>query len=121
MQRARVIREEIQEGNVLFLALHVEMENASLTLLSEGKERLGTLAVSIPQRRGMMGPSISSVLLGDRNVMVARILAERIAQKTRKISLVSVFTETISEREAGTIFIRLLEKIAKRGKEDEST
>jgi len=91
------------------LALYLEMKNASLLLLSEGEDQLGTLAVSIPQAQ-MVGPPLSSVLLGDRNMMIARILAESLAEKMKKIALVSVFTKTIDERETGTIFLKLVEK-----------
>jgi hypothetical protein len=98
------------EGDTPFLALYLEMKNAGLLLLSEGEDQLGTLAVSIPQARELAGLPLSSVLLGDRNMMIARILAERLADKMKKIALVSVFTKTIDEREAGTIFLKLFEK-----------
>jgi len=88
----------------------MEMKNASLLLLSEGEDQLGTLAVSIPQAQKMVGPPLSSVLLGDRNIMIARILAERLADKMKKIALVSVFAKTVDEREAGAIFLKLVEK-----------
>jgi hypothetical protein len=116
MSRARIVQEKIMEGDTPFLAIYLEMKNATLLLLSEGEDRLGTLAVSIPQAREMIGPPLSSVLLGDRNMMTARILAERLAEKIGKIALVSVFTKTVNEREAGTIFLKLAEKTI--GKEE---
>jgi len=104
--------------DTLFLAIHLETKNASLILLSEGEDQLGTLAVAIPQAQKMVGPPLSSVLLGDRNMIIARILAERLAGRMKKIALVSVFSKTISEREAGAIFLKLVEKTlrAKDGK-----
>ena len=119
MARAKFVQEEIREKDRLFLSTYLEMENASLTLLSEGEDRLGTLAVGIPQRGELLGPPLSSILLGDRNIMIARILAERLAKKMTKIALVSVFTTTITEKEAGPILLKLVEKTV--GKEEEGT
>ncbi len=112
MVRANVIQEKIVENNKPFLVLFLETKNASLVLLSESEDQLGTLAVALPQAQKIIGPPLSSILLGDRNTMVARILAERVAQKMKKIALVSVFTKTIDEREAGPIFLKLVEKTA---------
>ena len=111
MSRAKVVKEKLKENGVLFLAVYMETRNASLILLSEGEDQLGTLAVAIPQERRMVGPPLSSILLGDRNVTTARVLAERIAKTANKIALVSVFTKTVSESEAGPILLRLVRKI----------
>jgi len=110
MSRARIAQEKIIERDTPFLAIYLETKNASLVLLSEGEDHLGTLAVAIPQARKMVGPPLSSVLLGDRNVTIARILAERLAERMKKIALVSVFSKTVSEMEGGSIFLRLIEK-----------
>jgi hypothetical protein len=93
----------------------METRNASLLLLSEGEDQLGTLAVAIPQEEKMVGPPLSSILLGDRNVTTARVLAERLAKTMNKIALVSVFTKTVSETEAGPILLKLSRKVV--GKE----
>ena len=111
MSRAKVVKEKLKENGVLFLVVYMETRNASLILLSEGEDQLGTLAVAIPQERRMVGPPLSSILLGDRNVTTARVLAERIAKTTNKIVLVSVFTKTVSESEAGPILLKLVRKI----------
>ena len=111
LSRARVVKEKIEENGVLFLAVYLETRNASLILLSEGEDQLGTLAVAIPQEQKMVGPPLSSILLGDRNVTTARVLAERLAKTMNKIALVSVFTKTVSEGEAGPIFLKLVRKI----------
>lgn len=114
MSRARVVKEEIRERDKLFLALYLETKNAGLIFLSEGEDQLGTLAVAIPQAQEMIGPPLSSILLGDRNTMVARLFAERLAEKMKKIALVSVFTKTVSEKEAGPILLKLVEKIDRK-------
>jgi len=119
MARARFAQEEMREKDRLFLSTYLEMENASLILLSEGEDRLGTLAVGVPQKGELLGPPLSSVLLGDRNTMIARILAERLAKRMTKIALVSVFTKTVTEKEVGPIFLKLVEKTI--GKEEEGS
>ena len=110
MSRAKIVQEKIIERDTPFLAIYLETKNASLILLSEGEDQLGTLAIAIPQAQKMVGPPLSSILLGDRNMMIARILAERLAEKMKKIALVSVFSRTFGEREAGPIFLKLVEK-----------
>lgn len=115
MPRAKIVEEKIEEKGMLFFALYLGTKNASLILLSEGDDRLGTLAVAIPQAPKMVGPPLSSILLGDRNVTIARVLAERLAAKMNKIALVSVFIETVDEWEAGPVLLKLVEKTLKRG------
>jgi len=110
LSRANIIKEELVERNTTFLAVRIETENANQLFLSEGQDRLGTLAVSIPQPKELLGPPLSSILLGDRNATAARLLAELLAHKTRKIALVSVFVKTFSENEAVPILKKLLEK-----------
>jgi hypothetical protein len=107
LSRAKIVKAELEENNMLFLAIYLETRNASLMLLSEGEEQLGTLAVALPQEEKMAGPPLSSILLGDRNVTTARILAERLAKTVNKIALVSVFIKTISETETGPILLKL--------------
>ena len=111
MSRARVVKEKLEENGVLFLAIYMETRNASLILLSEGEDQLGTLAVAIPPEQRTVGPPLSSILLGDRNVTTARVLAERLAKTMNKIALVSVFTKTVSEGEAGPVLLKLVRKI----------
>jgi len=115
--RAKVVQEEIKQDEIMFYALRLETKNANLLLLSEGEDQLGTLAVALPPKEKMVGPPTSSVLLGDRNTIIARLLAERLAQKTGKIAVASVFAKTIGERNAGTIFLQLFEKTFKEKEE----
>ncbi len=121
MLQARVAREEMLEGERRLSAILVEFENAYIIFLSEGGDRLGTLAISIPPRGGMIGPALSSILFGDRNAVIARVLAERIAYKSGKISLVSIFLRTIDGRESGSTLLKLIDKVMQKGREkDES-
>jgi len=117
MQRAKVVLEETKENQTVFLALRLETKNANLLLMSEAEDQLGTLALAIPQPQKMLGPPMSSILLGDRNIMISRLLAERLAEKTGKMALTSIFAKTISEKDAGPIFFRLFEKTVGKGGE----
>ena len=113
MSRAKIVKEKLVERDTSFFALHIETENANQLFLSEGEDRLGTLAVALPQQQKLVGPPLSSILLGDRNMMIARILAELLAQNTKKMALVSVFTKTVSEQEAAPILRKLMDKVLK--------
>jgi len=114
VSQAKITREEIKEADTVFSAVLIELKNACMVLLSEGEENLGTLAFSMPQRPGMIGPPLSSILFGERNATMARILAERLAASMKKMVLVSVFVRTLDERKAGQVLLRLLEKILKK-------
>ncbi len=114
MSELKIIQEETKERDTLFLTTYIEMENASLFFLSERERRLGTLAIAIPQKERNIGLPLSSILLGDRNVIITRILAERLASKMNKISLVSVFIRSIDEKETGPILFRILEKVIQK-------
>jgi len=119
MQHAKIVQEEIKENETQFLALHLETKNANIIFLSENEDQLGTLAVALPQTQKMLGPPLSSVLLGDRNIIVARMLAERLAEKTGKIALASVFAKTLDEKTVGPVFLKLFEKVMKTKQEEE--
>ena len=114
MSRAKIVKEEIVERDASFLAIYLETKNSSLLLMSEGEDQLGTLAVAIPQPQKLVGPPLSSILLGDRNVMIARVLAELLAKNTQKIALVSVFIKTFEEKEAAPILRKLMDKVLKK-------
>jgi len=119
MQRVKVTQEEIKQNETSFLALRLETKNANIILLSEGEDNLGTLAIAVPQKEKMLGAPLSSVLLGDRNMITARFLAENLAQKTGKLALTSVFAKTLPEKDAGPIFLKLFEKTLKAKEEGE--
>jgi hypothetical protein len=119
LHKTRVFHEEtVEEGKTLSATI-IELGNSYIVLLSEGEENLGTLSVSIPVKPEISRLPISSVLLGERYVISARSIAERLAAVTKKIVLVSVFIKTVDEIKAGQIFMRLIEKILKRAGETE--
>ena len=119
MERARVIKDEIIEQNRHFLAVFVEAKNSCLVLLSEREDKLGTFAIAVPKPSNMLGPPSSSILLGDRNAISARMFAEYLATTKGKIALVSVYLETMEETKAQSIFKKLVEKIAHQEPEKE--
>ena len=112
MERARVVKDEIVEQNTRFLAVYVEAKNSCMVLLSEKEDKLGTLAIAVPRPKDLLGPPSSSVLLGDKNAVSARMFAEQLAAAKEKIALVSIYLETMDERQAQSAFKRLMEKVA---------
>jgi len=121
--RARVVKEELVEQDTRFLAVYVEAKNSCLVLLSEEEDKLGTLAVAVPKPRDLLGPVSSSILLGDRNAISARMFAEFVASRKGKIALVSVYLNRLNELQAQAFFMHLLENIteAENGKAATST
>lgn len=113
MERAKVIKEELIERDTRFLAVYVEAKNSCLIMLSEKEDRMGTLAVAVPKPKDLLGSATSSVLLGDKHAVSARMFAEYVAVKKEKIALVSVYLEKLSETQAQTFFMKLLEKVMK--------
>jgi len=111
MERAKVVKEEIVEQNVHFLAVYMETKNACLLLLSENEDKLGTLAVAVPKPKDLLVPPSSSILLGDKNAISARMFAEYMASRKYKIALVSVYLEKMSEVQAQSVFKKLIEKV----------
>ena len=101
---------EILEDNTQFLALYVEAKNSCLVMLSEKEDKLGTLALAVPNPKGLLGPVTSQTLLGDKHSISARTLAEYIVSKKGKITLVSVYLERMNEIQAEKIFLKLIEK-----------
>jgi len=53
----------------------------------------------------------SSVLVGGKYIMTTRALAERLAGRTGKMALVSLFTE-LEETEALRTYVKLVERIS---------
>jgi hypothetical protein len=111
MERAKVVKDEIIEQNMRFLAVYLEAKNSCLILLSEKEDKLGTLAIAVPKPKDLLGPPSSSILLGDKNAITARMFAEYVATKKGKITLVSIYLETMDERQAQSFFRRLVERV----------
>jgi hypothetical protein len=111
VERAKVVKEELLEQDTLFLAVYVEAKNSCMIMLSEKEDKLGTLAIAVPKPKDMIGGAISSVLLGDKNVISARMFAEYVASKKGKIALVSVYLDKVGEMQAQAFFMHLIEKL----------
>jgi len=111
VERANVIKDELVEKDNHFLAVYIEAKNSCLVLLSEREDKMGTLAIAVPNPKDMLGPVSSSILVGDRNVISSRLFAEHVAAKKHKIALVSVYLERLTEVQAQAYFMQLLEKV----------
>lgn len=111
MERAKVIKEELSEQDTRFLAVYVEARNSCVVLLSENEDKLGTLAIAVPKPKDLLGPVSSSVLLGDKNAISARMFAEYVASKKGKIAMVSVYLDKLTEMQAQSFFMKLIEKV----------
>jgi hypothetical protein len=121
VERAKVIKEEVQQQGINFLAVYVEAKNSVMVMLSEKEDKLGTLAIAVPKPKDLLGSVTSSVLLGDKNVISARMFAEYVASKKGKIAMVSVYLETVTELQAQSFFMHLIDKLIKSESQKEST
>lgn len=119
MERAKVVKEELQQQGVNFLAVYVEAKNSIMIMLSEKEDKLGTMAIAVPKPKDLLGSVTSSVLLGDKNMISARMFAEYVASKKGKIAMVSVYLEHVSEIQAQEFFMHLIEKVLKAGTKKE--
>ena len=90
-------------------------------MLSEREDKLGTLAIAVPKVKDEVGTVTSSVLLGDRNIISARMFAEYVASKKGKIALVSVYLDKVGEIQAQEFFIHLIDKLIKGENQKEPT
>ena len=120
IERAKVVKEEIIEEDTRFLAIYVEAKNSCLVMLSEREDKLGTLALAVPNPQGIVGPVTSQTLLGERNSISARMLAEYIASKKGKIAMVSVYLDKLSEVHAQKVFMNLIQKVFLKEKQKET-
>jgi hypothetical protein len=112
MERANVIKEQLTENETNFLAVYVEAKNTCLILLSENEDKMGTLAMAVPKTDENLGlVASSSILVGNRNEISARMFAEYVATKKGKIAMVSVYLDRVTEMEAQAHFKRLIEKV----------
>ena len=96
-------------GTRMFRANFAELDNAVVAFLFEEHKRLGTVAIAMPGLREVAAGR-SSVLIGGRYLMTTRALAEKLAARSGRIALVSLFTE-LDEAEALRTYMKLLEKI----------
>ncbi len=113
MERANVVKEELLEKDNRFLAVYVESKNSVMLMLSEREDKLGTMAIAVPKLRDTVGSVTSSVMLGDRNVISARMFAEHVAAKKGKIAIVSVYLDKVGEMQAQAFFMSLIDRLVK--------
>jgi len=74
----------------------IRLENASIVLLDDKENiRLGTLAAAVPEYEGKR--IATSVLLGERNAVGTRVIAERVSANMGGIALVSINAEPIAD------------------------
>jgi len=109
---------EMQLESRTFRISYALLENAVIAFFYENRIRLGTVAIAMPGT-GEVAAGRSSVLVGGKYIMTTRALAERIAGKSGKIALVSLFTE-LDETEALRTYGRLLEKASLQNQKDET-
>ena len=121
MERANVVKEELTDKDTRFLAVYVEAKNSCLILLSEKEDKLGTMAIAVPKANEFLDLASSSILVGDRNVISARMFAEYVASKKGKIAMVSVYLDKFDEIQAQSFFMRLLEKVMQAESKKEPT
>ena len=121
MERANVVKEELTDKDTRFLAVYVEAKNSCLILLSEKEDKLGTMAIAVPKANEFLGLASSSILVGDRNMISARMFAEYVASKKGKIAMVSVYLDKFDEIQAQSFFMRLLEKVMQLESKKEPT
>lgn len=111
MERAKVARTEMMDEGKRFLAVYVEAKNSCFVLLSEREDKLGTLAIAVPRPKDMLGGPTSSIIVGDRNTVSARMFAESLAESKEKIALVSVYLESVEEKKAHSVFRKLIDTV----------
>jgi hypothetical protein len=104
-----MIEEKLEVNSRFFRLNMVQLENAVVAFMFEERMRMGTVAIAMPGT-GEVAVGRSSVLVGGKYLMTTRALAERLAAKTGKIALVSLFTE-LDETEALRMYARLLDKV----------
>jgi hypothetical protein len=121
VERAKVVKEEVFEQDTRFLAVYVEAKNSIMIMLSEKEDKLGTLVIAVPKPKDFLGSVTSSVLLGDKNVISARMFAEYVASKKGKIAMVSVYLDKVTELQAQSFFMHLIDKLIKSESQREPT
>ena len=104
-----MIEEKLEVNSRFFRISMVRLENAVVAFFFEERMRMGTVAIAIPGM-GEIAVGRSSVLVGGKYLMTTRALSEKLAAKTGKIALVSLFTE-LDEAEALRMYAKLLDKV----------
>jgi hypothetical protein len=105
----QITESTLKVGTRTFRANYAELENAVVAFLFEDRRRLGTVAIAMPGLREVAAGR-SSVLIGGKYLMTSRALAEKLAAKSGRIALVSLFTE-LDEGEALRVYSKLLDEV----------
>jgi len=105
-----ISEETLKINSRTFRLNYVLLENAVIAFFFEDRMRLGTVAIAMPGS-GEVAVGRSSVLVGGKYIMTTRALAERLAGRTGKMALVSLFTE-LEETEALRTYVKLVERIS---------
>ena len=103
-----VVSDEVRAGEVGLRGSAFEMKNAVVAFFWEGGEmRLGTLSIAIPG-------GVSSTIIGARDSIIGRMIAERMAERVGKVVLVSVYLKTLSVDAAGKPLLELSSKLLRK-------
>jgi hypothetical protein len=106
----KIFSEEMEEEGYKLTATLLRLENSVVAFFDEkGSMKLGTLAAAMPGLSGQT--SISSVLLGDRNMAVTKILAGHFSKTFNSIALVSTHLSEFSERKLGSSLLKLAKRL----------
>jgi len=104
------IEKSIKENGIEYKLKILDLENSTIAFFYDGKETLlGTLAFALPRGDTTESSITSSILLGGKNIIISRFLSEKIASKTNKMALVSVYTK-LPEKKAIKIFSKIVDK-----------
>jgi len=110
-----IVYETVVDRDARFAASLFEMENAVIAFFDEECSlKLGTLTVAIPQIAG--DTCVSSVLLGDRNALLTKVLAEQLVRAFKKIAVVSSHLPVIQDHRTSTLLIHLAKKLCDKAK-----
>ena len=102
--------EELEEKGVQFSATLLKLENSVIVFFNnKGSFKLGTLAIAMPN--SLTSTYLSSILLGDRNTGITKILAGRFSNAFSCISLVSTHLDDISGMDIGSLLLKLAKKL----------
>ncbi len=99
----------IEVNSRVFRVNYLQLENAVIAFFFEDRKRMGTVAIAMPGT-GEVAVGRSSVLVGGKYLMPSRALAERLAGRSGRMALVSLFSE-LDEAEAFRIYAKLLDKV----------
>jgi hypothetical protein len=109
------LQETVENGKRSYSVHVFEVENAVIALFNEKKRiLLGTLAIAVPQLD--CRDCVSSLLLGDRNAVFTKVLAERLASSFKKMALVSTNLNVNPSKKEIQILTKLLRKIMETDK-----